>query len=1475
MAPLLPLLSSSTLASAARAQEGWTRCDGHTSCKSTTTATSIVIVLCSFFPWFHRDGLRQSRPLEGGGEQMLSLMMNGFAAQHWVCACSCADYHHHQRRRRRRPPFSTERGMEENSLVGHYHSSSNSSSSSTAVITSNPDELLTRTPPALPSSPSGSLRFARPPRPRSRSNRRHSLVDVFPSSATATGNGADDPSMEPTIGMQRSASYAPHSSKDAAKDEGGRSSSRPRRPMSYHAGAQRNLFAHEAQLRLQSVAESAASIIASVKEAPAMMEAHDDDDGASMAMPTSGAEPNVAPDVETESMESNVVKDEPPSPEDVPGEEYSFAGEDTPSFAAMMADMIAAPTASPLLPVVSPVNGLSILVDATSEEEEVPAADAATDPSTTTTTIATAADATTDPSTMATTEEEEEEEGEPASNDTGDSNDHDSESDFRISYDNAELAVDATQELSGYLADNTAADSEGDTAIKEIFADMNPEEDDSDSNAEVPAVIGMLSPERVRDSVLLQAEKSPQLLALRNIDAIDAVLPSIDGGENGSGSGSGSNSDDDIASLNLPGVLNPANLVVDEALPPKSPLLGNTTDAAEEEALETVPPIDDLPHSVAGEAAEPATATTVTAEASSPDIDPATETDPASATAASSSLLALPGSPAVVPTEMIPTIEGGMEVGAGHGDSAPLVYETTGSANVDRQMLIARLCSIGHSEAAANDALDALPKGNFDQLLLWISRRRLAVLKSDVEEEKRLRRLEEELEWAYGHGNNGGASGGLRGQSMAGLGISSRLSDTGSEDSAMLLSDVHLIDRTASRDPMHRPPDPRTTPRPRSILKTSPNRSGGGGGSKEGRLEGGRELLKETTMASLWQRSRVWFSMSTRLSAAAAAAAAGTPGGALRKETFHRRQGNSLRTKQSPYAAYLPGPPSPSLSVESDELPTRQLKQVRFPVQGMAIKYLYVAERPIQPGLRLDEHGRTVDGRLVDVANAVGESAELLSQKHTQHAHDSLEALASSTQIVGDGPPRLLSLADAVAPDDGSGSGARSPISPTHASTLHPATKSEAQAAITIDAALAAGAPRDAHEDASTVPAEEVHLHTARELSVYYRQACRARDERPIESIVQQLKRASERGEHLTTLSLNGILLERRAADALSDMLALRSGLQRLELDSCSLVNDALKSILHSLLLVDELQELSLCRNKRISADGFKYIAIYTRKAKNLRLLDLSGCRPDKRGCRYLSHALASSSVMMLRSALRTLYLDDCNLRSTFLEVLVPSIRRSNVTELSLKDNRFGPNGAIWIAALLDADWLPPDESNGLFTGIESRIERLNLACNDIRTENNTLACLNLSGNPVSGPTMDGIMQLRASLTFNNTLHTLLLADTDMRSEGAIALAEFLPETQTLRRLDLSDNPDIDIAGVMALSVSVRMNKSLQYLDVNPDDSEMAALSRDILLTCIRNTQLQEESARKDGHSVPSKLPPRRSSRVSIMDASAAVVSTS
>ena len=53
-----------------------------------------------------------------------------------------------------------------------------------------------------------------------------------------------------------------------------------------------------------------------------------------------------------------------------------------------------------------------------------------------------------------------------------------------------------------------------------------------------------------------------------------------------------------------------------------------------------------------------------------------------------------------------------------------------------------------------------------------------------------------------------------------------------------------------------------------------------------------------------------------------------------------------------------------------------------------------------------------------------------------------------------------------------------------------------------------------------------------------------------------------------------------------------------------------------------------------------------------------------------------------------------------------------------------------------------------------------------------------------------------------------------MSSEGAIALAEFLPETTKLTHLDLTDNPNIGTAGIMALAASIKMNHSVCCLDI-------------------------------------------------------------
>jgi protein phosphatase 1 regulatory subunit 37 len=62
-----------------------------------------------------------------------------------------------------------------------------------------------------------------------------------------------------------------------------------------------------------------------------------------------------------------------------------------------------------------------------------------------------------------------------------------------------------------------------------------------------------------------------------------------------------------------------------------------------------------------------------------------------------------------------------------------------------------------------------------------------------------------------------------------------------------------------------------------------------------------------------------------------------------------------------------------------------------------------------------------------------------------------------------------------------------------------------------------------------------------------------------------------------------------------------------------------------------------------------------------------------------------------------------------------------------------------------------------------------------------------------------------------------------MTSAGAIALAEFLPESTSLLHLDLTVN-NLDIAGVMALSSGLKANHVMRCLDVNipPGDEAFA-----------------------------------------------------
>lgn len=202
--------------------------------------------------------------------------------------------------------------------------------------------------------------------------------------------------------------------------------------------------------------------------------------------------------------------------------------------------------------------------------------------------------------------------------------------------------------------------------------------------------------------------------------------------------------------------------------------------------------------------------------------------------------------------------------------------------------------------------------------------------------------------------------------------------------------------------------------------------------------------------------------------------------------------------------------------------------------------------------------------------------------------------------------------------------------------------------------------------------------------------------------------------------------------------------------------------------------------------------------------------------------------------------------------ILADLPRVGNLLTLDLKSNDIR-GGVVYLAQVLKKNRtlrvLNLSDNNIEMPGLVAVAEALKY--------NSTLETLDMSHNPCSGPELEGITTLRTAFALNSNLKRLFLNDTDLSSEAAIALAEFLPEARSLIHLDLAENFDIDIAGVMALAVSLRMNRSLRCLDLNipPNNPDFARLSQEILQSCVRNTELAQQRAKQKGLKQPIAAP--------------------
>ncbi|GAA6058458.1 hypothetical protein JCM3770_002732 [Rhodotorula araucariae] len=605
--------------------------------------------------------------------------------------------------------------------------------------------------------------------------------------------------------------------------------------------------------------------------------------------------------------------------------------------------------------------------------------------------------------------------------------------------------------------------------------------------------------------------------------------------------------------------------------------------------------------------------------------------------------------------------------------------------------------------------------------------------------------------------------------------------------------------------------------------------------------------------------------------------------------------------------------------------------------------------------------------------------------------------------------------------------------------------------------------------------AKAVKTWTGEELGRLYAECCRTREEPGLERVKRAFR--DNPATPPRALDLSNELLSHGAVEALADLLSVDWGLKKLSLDHCGLDDESLRPLLHALLVSASIPTVNLAGNKRIRARGWKYIAVFVRKATFLRYLDLSEMSLDRRAAEYLVQAVSPAlpppapppapplvplgtpansngeahaevkrrnpvaglwdesdesdeegvdatvrvdeqgaeggadggaegeqrqelsleavaepaeteqasqreplfdTAPLLKedwgggaAAVLSLRLDNCGLRGPALEVLAAGIRTSELKHISLRKNRINAAGAVSLAVLIrdyplssdpsstfasatampfgassvltpndspaisalafeptnsvsarqhrlpasaaalpssvsadqeaEPPFAPADREAWRLSEARTRLRKqldglprigalltLDIKGNDIRNgvtyiaqvlkRNRTLKVLNLGENkidahglialaealkfntaletldighnPCCGPHIDGILALRSAMMVSPSLKRVFLNSTDLSSEGAIALAEFLPEAHSLLHLDLTNN-NVDISGVLALSVSIKLNSTIRCLDINIpfDDPDFSRLSQDLLETCVRNTELAQAKADAEARS--------------------------
>ncbi|MCJ1233496.1 hypothetical protein MMC14_001454 [Varicellaria rhodocarpa] len=325
------------------------------------------------------------------------------------------------------------------------------------------------------------------------------------------------------------------------------------------------------------------------------------------------------------------------------------------------------------------------------------------------------------------------------------------------------------------------------------------------------------------------------------------------------------------------------------------------------------------------------------------------------------------------------------------------------------------------------------------------------------------------------------------------------------------------------------------------------------------------------------------------------------------------------------------------------------------------------------------------------------------------------------------------------------------------------------------------------------------------------------------------------------------------------------------------------------------IEKLSLKNNPNIGRDGWRHIGLFIYMSRSLKAIDLSMIpfpQPVATGSGLLIRSTTNAKFSIdvsnifekalgLRLAgarLEELVMGECGLDSQNIEKIVNGVIQCGATRLGLASNNMTVEGLQHVV-----NYVRTNKCEGLDLGGNDLSSNLDVLADALNEENSLYALsladcnlypsslkplypalvrlpnfrfIDLSHNRDLFSTQPNALSLlRKYLPQLPLLKRLHLADVNLSSEHAIALAEVLPEIPSLAHLVILENPQISAlahakdeasqeeacALYASLMAAVRVSDSIVCVDVDvprPDSSEIVkALAKQVVAYSLRNME--------------------------------------